>query len=67
MVRSKHWGETHKWVKQVIKSAKTPEQKSTAFKLVSNWYHQTRRNYPHLDIIFISRLENELKNKLYDI
>ena len=67
MRRSKHWADTYEWIKKVVESVETPEQKLTAFKLVSNWYYQTRRYYPHLDIIFVSRLENELKNKLYDI
>jgi len=67
MVRSKHWADTYKWVGKIVDSVKTPEQKSSAFKLISNWYYQTRRNHPQQDLIFISRLESELKNKLYDI
>ena len=67
MRRSKHWADTYEWIKKVVESVETPEQKLTAFKLVSNWYYQTRRHYPNLDIIFVSRLESELKNKLYDI
>ena len=42
MRRSKHWADTYEWIKKVVESVETPEQKLTAFKLVSNWYYQTR-------------------------
>ena len=42
------------WVEKIVDSVKTSEQKSSAFKLISNWFYQTRRNHPQQDLIFIS-------------
>ena len=65
MARSKHWGETHKWVKQIVKSAKTPEQQKSAQQLIWNWYDQTYRHYPKLGYIMMSELKRELDMLLY--
>ena len=67
MKRSKHWADTHKWVKQVVKSAKTPEQRCSALKVIRNWGYQTRNNYPDLDYRLINDLHNELRTLLYEI
>ena len=57
---SKHYSNTHKWVKKIINSCKTYEQVNTCHKIIQLWENKTRLENPKINGVEISMMCSEL-------
>jgi hypothetical protein len=57
---SKHYSNTHKWVKKVINSCKTYEQVNTCHKIIELWENKTVLENPKINGYEISMMYSEL-------
>jgi hypothetical protein len=57
---SKHYSNTHKWVKKVINSCKTYKQVNTCYNIVRFWKDQTKLNNPKINQAEMSMMSSEL-------
>jgi hypothetical protein len=62
-IKSKHWGDSLKWLTEVVNSCKTPEQAKNCENLVNNFVRIYENTIGHSAA---SDLVRDLRYKLYD-